>query len=398
MTTNTAVALIEEPDSRSAEIRDLDFQTIESAVMETIRGRWFLKEYARRNRHADTEEVLAAIERLTSRMAQPAADADLDRVRIDLKEMAEAISHTKHEIAAMNPDGEGESQILIASGELDSIVSETEQATSSILEAAEQVQEAAWIMREDGIDADMCDTLDGLATRIYTACSFQDLTGQRTSKVIGALKSLEDRIHAMSEIWDVEGWSKTDQAEEKSKAGQSPTEQDLRDQSDVDRVMDEAGEAAELQDTSKAVRLDALEEAVEARESGSQARQQRELEDLPAAELPGSGPQDAATSLDELEEAVLPGDLDELEEAVLPDDLDELEDAALPEEDVPSPDEIFLEDADEDADEDEGEDENGHASGPQMALDDDLEVHFVDPAPRPSEVETESETEAETEA
>ncbi|PLX33282.1 MAG: hypothetical protein C0605_16620, partial [Hyphomicrobiales bacterium] len=131
-------------------------------------------------------------------------------------------------------------------------------------------------------------------------------------------------------------------------------------------------------------------------ESGSQARQQRELEDLPAAELPGSGPQDAATSLDELEEAVLPGDLDELEEAVLPGDLDELEDAALPEEDVPPPDEIFLED------EDEGEDEIEAAETAkprlEMAIDDDLEVHFVDPAPRPSEVETESETEAETEA
>ena len=37
---------------------DLDFDAIETAVMETARGRWFLKEYARRNRHADTQTIL----------------------------------------------------------------------------------------------------------------------------------------------------------------------------------------------------------------------------------------------------------------------------------------------------------------------------------------------------
>ena len=43
---------------------DLDFDAIEAAVMETARGRWFLKEYARRNRNADTQAVLEAVDRL----------------------------------------------------------------------------------------------------------------------------------------------------------------------------------------------------------------------------------------------------------------------------------------------------------------------------------------------
>ncbi len=41
-----------------------DFIAILSAVMETERGRWFLAEFARRNRHAETERVLGAIARL----------------------------------------------------------------------------------------------------------------------------------------------------------------------------------------------------------------------------------------------------------------------------------------------------------------------------------------------
>ncbi|WP_216074257.1 hypothetical protein, partial [Acinetobacter baumannii] len=41
-----------------------DYEAIEAAVMETTRGRWFLAEYARRHRAADTQEVLGAIGRL----------------------------------------------------------------------------------------------------------------------------------------------------------------------------------------------------------------------------------------------------------------------------------------------------------------------------------------------
>ena len=45
--------------------------------MESARGRWFLEEYARRNRNADTKLVLSAIERLERlvRRDAPAATA-----------------------------------------------------------------------------------------------------------------------------------------------------------------------------------------------------------------------------------------------------------------------------------------------------------------------------------
>ena len=51
-----------------ADISDADFDTIEAAVMESARGRWFLVEYARRNRHADTQVLLAALARLEEAM------------------------------------------------------------------------------------------------------------------------------------------------------------------------------------------------------------------------------------------------------------------------------------------------------------------------------------------
>ena len=62
----------------------------------------------------------------------------------------------------------------------------------------------AWTLRERGTDIELCDKIDQRATDIYTACSFQDITGQRTDKVVQALRFIEQRINAMIEIWGVD--------------------------------------------------------------------------------------------------------------------------------------------------------------------------------------------------
>ena len=74
---------------------DLDFDAIESAVMETARGRWFLKEYARRNRNADTQVVLEALERLK---ALPQDAGTIEPFRACLEQMAASIRQTKEEV------------------------------------------------------------------------------------------------------------------------------------------------------------------------------------------------------------------------------------------------------------------------------------------------------------
>lgn len=183
---------------------EADYDAILAAVMETMRGRWFLAEYAQRNRTADTRLVLSAIARVEEKLqgARPAAPAaPADRLRMDLVEMATAIAKTRTEIASIKPEGDHKGSLTEASEELDSIVHATEQATSDILAAAEQVQEIAWTLREHGIDAEACDALDRRSADIYTACSFQDLTGQRTRKVVEVLRFLEQRINAMIDIW-----------------------------------------------------------------------------------------------------------------------------------------------------------------------------------------------------
>src|SRR5580692_10978990 len=104
---------------------EADYEGIHAAVMETVRGRWFLSEYAKRNRHADTSMILAAIDRVEAlwreRGAVPAA-SPAERVHFDLVEMAKAIAQTRSEIAAIKPDSDAKGSLSEASEELDSIV------------------------------------------------------------------------------------------------------------------------------------------------------------------------------------------------------------------------------------------------------------------------------------
>src|ERR1700722_6365781 len=66
--------------ARAARPSDEDYQAISEAFMEPSRGRWFLGEYARRNRNADTRMVLAAVARVEENLAakrHPASESRL---------------------------------------------------------------------------------------------------------------------------------------------------------------------------------------------------------------------------------------------------------------------------------------------------------------------------------
>ena len=184
-----------------------NFAAIEAALLDSPRGRWFLAEYLRRNRSAETDLLLDAIARLEVAVikAQPQVQAlHASQVFDELVEMSEAISRTRREIAQIRPPHQFDKELVTASEELDHIVKATEKATSEILGAAEDIQEVAWTLREKGIEIALCDRVDQRATEIYTACSFQDITGQRTAKIVKTLRFIEQRINAMIQIWGVD--------------------------------------------------------------------------------------------------------------------------------------------------------------------------------------------------
>jgi chemotaxis protein CheZ len=184
---------------------DNEYDAILAAVLETPRGRWFIDEFTRRNRSADTEKLLTAIEAIGSVASSATSSTPtVDVLRLELQEMSASIQQTRSEIAAIKPTDGGNNRIMSATGELDAIVTATERATSEILSAAERIQEIADKLKEQGGDEDLCDELEAHATAIFMACSFQDITGQRTTKVVQVLHYLEHRVNSMISIWGVQ--------------------------------------------------------------------------------------------------------------------------------------------------------------------------------------------------
>ena len=117
--------------------------------------------------------------------------SSLDMLK-DLRELVQFIHQAKTEIASIRPDEIKSRHLLVASDELDAIVSATEDATNEIMEAAEAMESIA-----GELSTAHQDVLSEAVTRIYQACSFQDITGQRISKVVGALKHIEAKVESM---------------------------------------------------------------------------------------------------------------------------------------------------------------------------------------------------------
>jgi chemotaxis protein CheZ len=110
----------------------------------------------------------------------------------EIAALAQIIQTTKAEITALNPEEIREQHIPSATDELDAVVSAAEQATHEIMAEAETVEAVA-----EQLDEALAQRLNDAVTNIYEACGFQDVTGQRISKVVRALHDIEGKVDAM---------------------------------------------------------------------------------------------------------------------------------------------------------------------------------------------------------
>jgi chemotaxis protein CheZ len=116
----------------------------------------------------------------------------------------EAIRRAKLEMDRHDANAVIGPQMARVGRELDAVVTGTEQATESILKTAEEIDQIATNLSsllkgcyEQGLAQDMRDHV----VRIFEACNFQDLTGQRIAKVVATLKFIEEHILRMLDIW-----------------------------------------------------------------------------------------------------------------------------------------------------------------------------------------------------
>jgi len=125
------------------------------------------------------------------------------RLKTEMDAISQAIHQTKAEIATLHYKGTQGKEMARVTDELGAIVADTESATNGILASAERIDELAGNLasRVAPGDRDMAGEISEKVVTIFEACNFQDITGQRISKVVTTMQFVEERVNRMIEIW-----------------------------------------------------------------------------------------------------------------------------------------------------------------------------------------------------
>jgi chemotaxis protein CheZ len=127
-----------------------------------------------------------------------------EKLKIELDLIYDAINRTKREIAVLHGKSFDGNEMAKVTGELGAVVGGTEEATQQILEAAEAIDNAATALAKvNSPDQQkiLSEEIQERVVSIFEACNFQDLTGQRISKVMATMKFIENHIVVMMDIW-----------------------------------------------------------------------------------------------------------------------------------------------------------------------------------------------------
>jgi chemotaxis protein CheZ len=164
---------------------------------------------------ATQEQLIAELAALRSLMERRTEAAPMNgahasdtngllQLKVEIDSIHRAITRTKEEIAALHIGGLNNADGSRATRELDAVAGGAEHAIQQILAAAEDIDEAANTLsaalkntQERALAQDIRDQV----VHIFEACNFQDLAGQRISKVLATLKFIEDRVARMMDIW-----------------------------------------------------------------------------------------------------------------------------------------------------------------------------------------------------
>ncbi|WP_422367585.1 protein phosphatase CheZ [Pelagibius sp.] len=160
-----------------------------AAVKEKIASQ--LQDLQKADGSIDPEEIVAIVESIVDSI-EGDMSADGLKVYADIEALALYINTARAEIADLRPDDINDEHLPAATDELTAIVGATEQATNTIFEAVETIEALTEKMPDE-----VADQISQAVTSIFEACGFQDITGQRITKVVTALQKVEEKVEAL---------------------------------------------------------------------------------------------------------------------------------------------------------------------------------------------------------
>jgi hypothetical protein len=167
--------------ARATQPGEADYDAISEAFMETSRGRWFLSEYGKRNRNADTRMVLDAVARIEQNLAAQKSEAPEN-------ELAEALAVIRSAVDEAR---------IAASAAIDGLA--LEESLAPIRKGAQIIRETLLRLREIGADGRIYDLMDSQVSAIEAGCGNLAATDSKAA-LSAAFDLLQHRIDAAAGI------------------------------------------------------------------------------------------------------------------------------------------------------------------------------------------------------
>lgn len=161
-------------------------------------GRMLLKGLVtlRENKGSLSLEDVGEMFMLMANNLNPSSSAADHFLHKEISRLAQYIDEAKREIFAISGSQENKDELVDASAHLDEVIKHTEEATNTIMDAADSIQAAA-----GGIGGEKEAAISDAVSRIYESCNFQDITGQRITKVIKLMANIEERVAKLNELF-----------------------------------------------------------------------------------------------------------------------------------------------------------------------------------------------------
>jgi hypothetical protein len=173
-----------------------DYDVIAQAVAETERGRWFLAEFSRRHRLAETRVLLDAIAQLEQALARDGGEEGVEPIRAGLAEMEDLIAETRARVGAAPFDGlEGP-----ATDAFVAVARTARRAAAGLEAAAQRIRNAAAALRDGGVAPDLCRLVERQAAEVSTVATVSALAAQRVAVVTDALVRLDAQVETLNAL------------------------------------------------------------------------------------------------------------------------------------------------------------------------------------------------------
>ena len=187
------------------------------------------------------------------------AEEEARALKKELVGLFKYIQRVRQEIAAIDHPADEENDFDSMAEQLDAIVHATEVATDTIMSAVESNADLVLELRKGTTDPAQLALLEQITQNgntVFEACSFQDITGQRITKVVKSVTYVEARVDALVEIWGKAEVEKIEVKPEREKTADEKLlsgpqlKKDALAQNDIDAILTDSssGDSALAQD------------------------------------------------------------------------------------------------------------------------------------------------------